>query len=462
MSTPRGFLLDVNRCTGCSACELACSTENSLGWGRSWRQVLSCNDDHRPGLPTFHLSLACNHCARAPCVEQCPALAIARDDSTGTVQIDPDRCIGCRYCSWVCPFDATRFDPDAGVMRKCTLCDQRLRERRAPACVEGCPTAALRYGPLEGAEEVVGFPRSRFGPAIRFTPLLRGARPPETTWQPDPELVGSFARARPQAERRTSLRSEWPLLVFSLLTAGLAGWILAATLGAAAPSPLAFAGLAALAMATSTAHLGRKDRAWRALLNLRRSWLSREVAAFALFAVLSVAWRVVAPQGGTVGLGAAAALAGLACLFCIDRVYDPLRAGRPVHSADTLLTGLLVAAACLGWSDAAVALLAVKLTLYVHELVRRSAREPRERTRARGATTVLDTLRLAAGGAAAILLLIDPGRPAGAAALIALALGEAVDRARFYQQLRIPGPREAMLRASQPGAAPVSCAAPSA
>ena len=118
MNVQRGFLLDLNRCTGCSACELACSTENALGWGRSWRRVMTFNEDRLPGLPSFHLSLACNHCAKAPCVEQCPARAIGRDDPAGTIQIDPDRCIGCRYCSWVCPFDATRFDEGACVMGK--------------------------------------------------------------------------------------------------------------------------------------------------------------------------------------------------------------------------------------------------------------------------------------------------------------------------------------------------------
>ena len=124
----RGFLFDVNRCTGCHACELACSTENELGWGRSWRQVVPFNEERRPGIPTFHLSLACNHCEEAPCMGQCPALAIGREPSTGAVLIDADRCIGCGYCSWVCPYDALRFDDDLSVMTKCTSCNHRLKE----------------------------------------------------------------------------------------------------------------------------------------------------------------------------------------------------------------------------------------------------------------------------------------------------------------------------------------------
>ena len=63
-----GFLFDAGRCTGCSACELACSTENELTWGTSWRHLVHFNPASHPDLPSFHLSLACNHCHEAPCV----------------------------------------------------------------------------------------------------------------------------------------------------------------------------------------------------------------------------------------------------------------------------------------------------------------------------------------------------------------------------------------------------------
>ena len=74
----RAFVFDPNRCTGCSACELACSIENRLGTDRSWRSVLTFNERGAAGAPRFHLSLACNHCETAACMEACPALAYER------------------------------------------------------------------------------------------------------------------------------------------------------------------------------------------------------------------------------------------------------------------------------------------------------------------------------------------------------------------------------------------------
>ena len=74
------FVFDPNRCTGCQACELACSIENQLGPDRSWRSVLTFNERALPGVPLFHLSLACNHCEEPACMHSCPALAYERDD----------------------------------------------------------------------------------------------------------------------------------------------------------------------------------------------------------------------------------------------------------------------------------------------------------------------------------------------------------------------------------------------
>jgi Fe-S-cluster-containing dehydrogenase component len=102
------FLFDPNRCTGCGACRLACSIENQLEPERSWRRIDTFNRTRHPGVPLYHLSLACNHCAEPACMFACPALAYSRDEKSGAVLLDEGKCIGCRYCAWACPYDAPR------------------------------------------------------------------------------------------------------------------------------------------------------------------------------------------------------------------------------------------------------------------------------------------------------------------------------------------------------------------
>ncbi len=77
------FVHDLNTCVGCHACAIACVNENQLEPGRFWRQIVTFNPARAPLVPTFHLSLACNHCLEAPCLRYCPALAIARDRADG-------------------------------------------------------------------------------------------------------------------------------------------------------------------------------------------------------------------------------------------------------------------------------------------------------------------------------------------------------------------------------------------
>ena len=149
---PNSFLFDPNRCTGCGACRLACSIENQLEPERSWRRIDTFNRTRHPGLPLYHLSLACNHCSEPACMYACPALAYSRDENSGAVMLDDAKCIGCRYCAWACPYDAPVYEPPRGVMTKCTLCHHRLREGMRPACASLCPTGALDFGDLPEAE----------------------------------------------------------------------------------------------------------------------------------------------------------------------------------------------------------------------------------------------------------------------------------------------------------------------
>lgn len=456
-----GFQLDLNLCTGCGACVVACAIENELPWGTSWRWVDTFNEERLPALPVHHLSLACNHCAEAPCMAACPAVAYHRDPVTGAVLLDPDKCIGCRYCTWACPYDAPRYDPGSGVVSKCTFCNSRQREGFAPACVNQCPTGALRAGPvdeLRGVPDAPGFPRTGARPSIRFIPLRAGTSAPE----PEPDPAGTdgalpaaepsgAAVSRPSASP-PSFASEWPLWLFTLVVAGLTGLMASQAGRDALPWPL-FLGAAALAAGASTLHLGRKERAWRAVLGWRTSWLSREILFFNAFAATgTVAQAGLLPGGAGETAGIAASLMGFATLFSVDRVYYATRTpGVGHHSARTVLTGLVAAGVAAGVPKVWIPVLVLKLLLYgarKHRLARSGERWRRRLSAVRVGSALAGASLLAAGTPVSPFLL-GPGTPGildGTASLTLLigaclvALGEAVDRGEFYQELEIPSP----------------------
>ncbi len=156
-STPRsGFLLDLGRCVGCSACVLACRLENGWSSENPWRRVLPLNLRRRPGGPTYFLSVACHHCENPACLAACPSRAYEKR-ADGIVVHHEERCIGCRYCEMACPFGAPRYDAAKGVMTKCHFCHHRIDAGDQPACVAACPTEALRA--CHGADPRIGSPQ---------------------------------------------------------------------------------------------------------------------------------------------------------------------------------------------------------------------------------------------------------------------------------------------------------------
>ena len=106
------------------------------------------------GARTVHFPKSCLHCEDAACVTVCPTGASYKRAEDGIVLVNESMCIGCKLCSWACPYGAREFDPDEGVMKKCTLCIDRIYnenlvlEERQPACVMVCPTKARFFGDL--------------------------------------------------------------------------------------------------------------------------------------------------------------------------------------------------------------------------------------------------------------------------------------------------------------------------
>ena len=106
-----------------------------------------------PNTKVTSLSLSCMHCADPACVANCPAGALSKDENDGSVKVDVNRCIGCKTCSQVCPFDVPQYREEEGTMAKCDLCGDRRQMGLDPACVQTCFNNALKVGPLESLRQ---------------------------------------------------------------------------------------------------------------------------------------------------------------------------------------------------------------------------------------------------------------------------------------------------------------------
>ncbi len=151
------FLLDTQICTGCKTCVVACIDKNDLDPGVRWRRVVEYTGGEWKSLPdetfqqtvfSYYISVSCNHCAEPICVEACPTTAMHQDDN-GIVAVDQDKCIGCKYCRWACPYSAPQYEAALGLMSKCNFCKDEIETGGSPACVAACPTRALAFGEFD-------------------------------------------------------------------------------------------------------------------------------------------------------------------------------------------------------------------------------------------------------------------------------------------------------------------------
>lgn len=435
MTTRPAFLFDPDRCTSCEACRVACGIENNEGRDTGWRTVMTFNPERQPDLPTRHLSLACNHCDTPACAIGCPANAYHRDEITGAVILDGDKCIGCRYCSWTCPYDAPVFSEEQQVMTKCSFCSPRVAAGGQPACTTACPTGALAFGVHSAGDPepaYLGIDPTGLGPSLKISKPRLATAPviyPEPEKWPDMPMSGRVTTT----QREITVRSEWALLLFTLVMPALVAWFCAGSVRTdRSPSPVAFTAAGGFAMIVSMLHLGKPLRAWRAVLNVRTSWLSREIVFASLFLGLSTLSLSVPALPPWVGWSAVAAGIGLA--ISIDGVYRTIpRSGQTnLHSAEALpavalLVGVATGVDLVTWSAAAIKTVAFVM---------------RKR---RGVIAPIPIARLLFLAAASFL-----GWPYAFAAALA---GEAIDRAMFYDELEPTTPArriaEEMVKATQ-------------
>ncbi len=325
------FEVDLDRCSGCKACVTACHTLNGLDEEEAWRDVGLLVGGTATNPMMQHVTTACHHCLEPACMSACPVDAYEKDPETGIVKHLDDQCFGCQYCTLACPYDVPKYHSGKGIVRKCDMCSDRLADGEAPACVQACPHEAIAITVVDVQQVIEDSEADNFLPAAPEPHItLPTTRYKTSRVYPRNMLPADYYATNPQ-------HPHWPLIVMLVLTqlsvgAFVVGSVLESRLDANymiafrqlhAASALGF-GL--LALTASTFHLGRPQYAFRAIVGLRHSWLSREIVAFGVFAgaacvYAAAAWIPGIPDAVVVSLSWGVAAIGVVAVFCSVMIY---------------------------------------------------------------------------------------------------------------------------------------------
>ena len=195
MAKKFGMVIDLHKCVGCGACDLACKSENNTPEGINWSSHQVHTSGVFPNVTYKYRPTLCNHCEDAPCVRSCPTAAMHKDKETDMTLHDANKCIGCKSCILACPYEVISYNSrqphmnkrdtfsivpngtfsakemgdktntpypyynaergktyetirSKGVVEKCTFCDHRVKAGLQPHCVDSCPADARIFGNL--------------------------------------------------------------------------------------------------------------------------------------------------------------------------------------------------------------------------------------------------------------------------------------------------------------------------
>lgn len=335
------FSVDLDKCTGCKACVTACHSLNGLAEDETWRSVGLLHGGSAEAPMQQTVTTACHHCIEPACMKGCPVNAYEKDPATGIVRHLDDQCIGCHYCTLTCPYEVPQFNKKLGIVRKCDLCSERLAADEAPACVQACPNEAIAIRVVDKAQIVEDVQGDAFLPGAPSP----GITLPTTEYKtkrvfPKNTLPADFYNVRPA-------HNHLPLVVLLVLTqlsigAFCVDYVITSFYTDQTIQryhALVALALGLIALVASFAHLGRPQYGFRAIMGLRHSWMSREIACFGAFAGLAVAYalgawadtllvRLGAPpldarwaDGLRHALGGAVAVSGLLGVWCSAMLY---------------------------------------------------------------------------------------------------------------------------------------------